>query len=52
MSSPFFGKNIVDKGKYIFTIPVIILQGNIDDDVILNAFQVDNRPVYGRTIFV
>ncbi len=52
MSSPFFSKDVIDKAQDIFTVPVIILHGDIDNDFILFTINLDNGRINSRTVFV
>ena len=52
MRAPFFGEDIVDEGQDIFAVAVVVLHGNIDDDLILFAVDVDDRRVDGLMALV
>ena len=52
MRTPFFSEDIVDEGQDIFTVAVVILHGNVDDDLVLFAVDVDDRRIDGLMAFV
>ena len=52
MRAPFFGKDIIDKGQDIFTVAVVILHSDIDDNLIFFTIDADHRRINGLVFFI
>ena len=52
MRAPFFGKDIVDESQDIFTVAVVILHSDIDDDLIFFTIDADDGRIDGLMFFI
>ena len=52
MRAPFFGEDIVDESQDVFTVAIIILHSDVDDDLILFPIDIDDRRIDSLMTFV
>ena len=52
VGAPFFRKDVVDEGQDIFAVAVVVLHGDVHEDLVLFAFQRNDRRVDGFLVFI